>query len=146
MAIIVFAFAKMASTTYRFARYYAGQREYVEKGPPPTVLRVLGPVVTLTTVAVLATGVGALFAAHAHWLAFAHKVTFIVWFAAMSVHVLGHALETPALAFADWHRTRRLQVAGASARLALLAAALVGALSLAVLSTGWAHHWHKLHP
>jgi len=35
------------STTYRFARYYRGQRDYVQKGPPPLILRVLGPFVTV---------------------------------------------------------------------------------------------------
>ena len=48
---------KIASTLYRFARYYAGSAPYVRKGPPAPVLRVLGPLVVLTSVAVLGTGV-----------------------------------------------------------------------------------------
>ena len=42
---------KTASTMYRFARYYTGDPNYVRKGPPPTVLRLLGPIVVLTTIA-----------------------------------------------------------------------------------------------
>ena len=53
MLLVALVVAKIASTGYRFARYYTGRREYVEKGPPPFFLRVLGPVVTVTTVAVL---------------------------------------------------------------------------------------------
>ena len=143
MLLVALVVAKIASTGYRFARYYTGRREYVEKGPPPFFLRVLGPVVTVTTVAVLVTGIGALLARNTHWLQLAHKASFVVWFAAMTLHVLGHALETPALAFADWHRTRRAEAPGARARFALLALAVVIGLLLAALSLHWAHQWHR---
>jgi len=33
---------KIASTVYRFARYYSGAAPYVRKGPPAPLLRVLG--------------------------------------------------------------------------------------------------------
>src|SRR5471030_1648505 len=52
---------KIGSTLYRFGRYYRGAPSYRRKGPPPTVLRLLGPVVVLTTILVLASGVGLLF-------------------------------------------------------------------------------------
>lgn len=143
MLLIALVAAKIASTSYRFARYYTGRREYVQKGPPPVFLRMLGPVVTVTTIAVLGTGIGALLARHTHWLQLAHKVSFVVWFAAMTLHVLGHALETPALAFADWHRTRRAEAPGATARFALLVLAVVAGLLLAGLSLHWAHQWRQ---
>ena len=105
MVLVAFVAAKIATTTYRFARYYGGQRNYVEKGPPPRVLRVLGPLVTLSTIAVLATGVAAVLdTGDARVVVFAHKAAFVLWFCLMTVHVLGHVLETPALAFADWRR------------------------------------------
>jgi hypothetical protein len=143
MLLVALAVAKIASTSYRFARYYAGRREYVEKGPPPVVLRVLGPVVTLTTVAVLATGIGALLARDTRWLQLAHKASFVAWFAAMTLHVLGHALETPALAFADWQRARRAEAPGATARFTLLVLAVVAGLLLAGWSLHWAHQWRR---
>ncbi len=141
--IIVFVVLKIASTTYRFVRYYVGQRDYVRKGPPPPLLRVLGPIVTVTTAAVLATGFGALLAGNSHWLVPAHKASFIVWFVAMTLHVLGHALETPALAFADWRRSGR-ETRGTRARLSLLAAAVVVGVPVAMLSLRWAHHWQHV--
>ena len=49
---------KIASTTYRFARYYLGSAEYVRKGPPHIILRVIGPLVTVSSLAVLGTGIG----------------------------------------------------------------------------------------
>jgi hypothetical protein len=40
---------KISSTGYRFIRYYAGARPYVRKGPPAPLLRLLAPVVVLTS-------------------------------------------------------------------------------------------------
>lgn len=146
MLLVAFVAAKIATTTYRFARYYRGQRDYVEKGPPPRVLRVLGPLVTVLTVAVLATGIADVVdTGDARVILFAHKASFVLWFCVMTVHVLGHALETPALAFADWRRTRRQQTRGAPARFAVLAAALVLAVVLGIVSLSWAHSWQHLH-
>src|SRR3954454_19056696 len=48
---------KLGSTGYRFARYYTHSQPYVEKGPPPLVLRLLAPVLALTTVGIFVTGV-----------------------------------------------------------------------------------------
>src|SRR5690242_11662712 len=54
---------KTMSTMYRFFRYYTGRAAYVEKGPPHIILRLIGPLVVLSTLAVLGTGV-ALLALH----------------------------------------------------------------------------------
>ncbi|MFN8035075.1 MAG: hypothetical protein U0V73_04010 [Acidimicrobiia bacterium] len=126
---------KTASTGYRFVRYYTGRLSYTRKGPPPAVLRLLGPLVVLTTAAVLASGIALLFAEEADWLRTVHKGSFVVWFAAMAVHVIGHALETPPLAAADW--SGRHPVAGRGARRVLLAVTLASALILAVWSQSW---------
>ncbi|MHB8492543.1 MAG: hypothetical protein ACYDA6_10090, partial [Solirubrobacteraceae bacterium] len=48
---------KVASTGYRFARYYSGSVAYRRKGPPATPLRLLAPFVVLTTAVVFASGV-----------------------------------------------------------------------------------------
>ena len=137
---------KIGTTVYRFARYYRGAPGYAAKGPPPPVLRFAGPVVIVSTVAVFATGIAALTVGRsARWILEAHKASFIVWFAAMTLHVLGHALETPSLAFADWRRSRRRQAAGARARFAILGTAFAVGVPLAFASLHWAHHWHQLH-
>jgi hypothetical protein len=135
---------KTASTMYRFARYYTGDPDYVRKGPPPTVLRLFGPIVVLTTVALLATGIAAIAAGpRTRWLVPAHKASFILWFGAMTIHVLGHILETPALAFADWRRERSA-VPAARARIAVLAITVAIGLVLAAWSLGWIGAWRNV--
>src|SRR5579863_1777311 len=47
---------KLASTGYRFTRYYAATPAYRRKGPPHPLMRMLGPLVILTTLAVFFTG------------------------------------------------------------------------------------------
>lgn len=83
---------KMASTGYRFVRYYTANPRYRSKGPPVIALRAIAPIVVLTTVVVFASGVALLFAGPSsrHTLLPIHKVSFIVWVAFTAVHVLAH--------------------------------------------------------
>jgi hypothetical protein len=122
---------KLASTGYRFVRYYAHDEPYVRKGPPPTLLRVLAPGLVLTTLALFGTGVALLVAGPpSQTLIFAHKLSFFAWVGLMALHVLAHLLELPRLASADWRRngSREARLAGAGLR----AAALAGAIALGV--------------
>ena len=94
---------KLGSTGYRFARYYAQDRSYREKGPPATWLRLIAPITVALTVAVLATGVALLLhGPDSGLLLLLHKASFIGWIGFMSLHVLGHLRELPADATADW--------------------------------------------
>jgi hypothetical protein len=86
---------KLASTGYRFTRYYGHDPAYLRKGPPPLSLRLLGPLVVLSTVVVFTTGVVLLLlgpSSRGTWLG-VHKVSFFVWLALTAVHVLGHLPE-----------------------------------------------------
>ncbi len=136
---------KLGTTGYRFVHYYAGTRRYRRRGPPPAVLRLIAPVLALTTVAVLASGTVLLLAGPSTRSTFLpiHKITFFVWLAAFGVHLIGHL---PTLG-----RTLRVERAGsppagaAGRRLALTAAILLGlALAIAVLPDfpAWAHYRH----
>src|SRR6476660_2027395 len=60
IVIAAFVVTKLASVGYRFMRYYVGDRAYVRKGAPHVVLRIAGPILVLTTIAVIATGIAAL--------------------------------------------------------------------------------------
>lgn len=63
-----------------------------------------------------------------------HKVSFVLWFAAMTVHVLGHLAETARLAPADWLKRTRRDVKGAGVRLwALVSAVVIGCILGAVM-------------
>lgn len=132
--------AKLASTGYRFARYYLGNPAYVRKGPPQIALRLLAPGLVFTTVALFGTGVALLLVGRNNELGFLHKVSFIAWFALMTVHVLGHILELPGPAFADWRRSGP-RLGGAGLRLAAIAAALAVGAGLALLSFSAAGSW-----
>ena len=138
MVLIPPVLVKLGSTGYRFARYYLGAPAYRRKGPPPVLLRLLGPVVVILTVVLLASGVALLLAGPdwSAWLLFVHKASFVLWFLAMTVHVLGHLAEVARLAPGDWLRRTRRDVRGAGRRQWLIAASLVAGalLGLAMLS------------
>lgn len=86
---------KCASTIYRFSRYYSGAQPYVQKGPPHPILRVLGPLVIASSLAVLGTGIGLIYTGPAHRepMLTLHQASFIIWLAVTSVHVLGHLFD-----------------------------------------------------
>jgi hypothetical protein len=88
---------KLASTGYRFVRYYTANAPYRRKGPPAPVLRALGPVLAGLTIAVLASGVALLVigpgSPSRDTLVLVHKATFIAWIVFTAVHVLGHLPE-----------------------------------------------------
>jgi hypothetical protein len=83
---------KLASTGYRFVRYYRHDRAYREKGPPQLPLRLIAPVVVLTTVAVFLSGVILMFEGPRNRdpSLLIHKVSFIMWVVFTALHVLGH--------------------------------------------------------
>ena len=65
----------------------------------------------------------------------------MLWFGAMTIHVLGHLVETARLAPKDWLRRTRHDVAGATARQWALAASLVAGVILGVVMLGPAAHY-----
>jgi len=83
---------KLASIGYRFARYYTANPRYRRKGPPALPLRLIAPIVVLSTLVVFASGVALLLAGPSSrdTLLPIHKVSFIVWLVFLSLHVLAH--------------------------------------------------------
>lgn len=132
---------KMGSTAYRFARYYTGNREYRAKGPPPAILRLIAPVVVLTTVIVLGSGIALMLAGPSSkdTLLPIHKVSFIVWLVFTGVHVLGHLLELPSPVRADL--SRHADLPGRSLRWMLLGTALTGGVGLGMWALTYADSW-----
>ncbi|MCW3068521.1 MAG: hypothetical protein JWL67_1146 [Solirubrobacterales bacterium] len=128
---------KLASTGYRFVRYYTADQAYRRKGPPAAPLRAIAPVVVLSTVVVLASGVALLFAGpqSRDTLLPIHKLSFFAWVAFMALHVLAHLPRVPRALRADLSRSGQLgeDVAGRSGRMLTLVGALVAGAVLAVL-------------
>lgn len=122
---------KLASTGYRFVRYYTGDPGYRLAGAPELALRLVGPLVVVSTVAVLASGIGLwLFGdRYGRLLLEAHKVSFVVWFLALTVHVLGHLGSTSRLALADVAHPDRRALTRGSLVVASLLLGLVVALA-----------------
>ena len=143
MVLIPPVVLKLASTGYRFVRYYTGSRPYRAKGPPPLPLRLLAPVLVATTLAVFVTGVLLLIAGHkSDTLLLVHKVSFIVWGAVFAVHFLAYVPRVMRSLLADWGAARRKAVPGAGLRGLLLAAALGGGAALGLSLLGAMEAWH----
>lgn len=141
---------KICSTLYRFSRYYTHAPAYVRKGPPMIVLRVLGPLVVLTSCAVLATGILLGFAKSETVVGlpmlFLHKGFFIVWAGAMTIHVLTYVWRLPRLIASDVRSARRMRgaatvVGGSALRWSATAAGLAGGLVFAMLAAHLASAW-----
>jgi hypothetical protein len=141
---------KLASTGYRFARYYTGDPAYREKGPPATPMRLLAPFVVISTVVVMGSGVALLFAGPSSrgTLFPIHKLSFFAWLAFTGLHVLGHLLDLPAPLRADYRTNADLsgRQPGRDGRVLSLAGVLVAGLVLAVLVIPqfgpWLHAHH----
>lgn len=132
---------KLGSTGWRFARYYAGRREYVQKGPPLLPLRLLAPLVVASTAALFGTGVALLAVGPGGGLVLGlHKASFVVWLGSTGIHVLAYLRRVPGLVRADWRRERE-PVGGSLARHGLVAGALVAGVILALTTLQYAHPW-----
>ncbi len=135
---------KLASTGYRFTRYYAANPAYRRKGPPHLVMRMLGPLVILSTLAVFLTGLLLLIDGPAapSILRLLHKLTFFAWLAVVGVHVLGHLAELPsALRAVSRAERRTYNLPGSRGRGLAVLAALLGGLVLALLFLPDIHTW-----
>jgi hypothetical protein len=114
---------KLAVTGWRFLHYYLGDAEYVRRGPPRPLLRVLAPVLVLSTAGILLTGVllVVLGPVRSGPILLLHKASFVVWAPVFAIHVLAYLRRVPRLALA----AARLQKA---AVVGLVAASAVGAI------------------
>jgi hypothetical protein len=146
---------KLASTGYRFIRYYTANPVYRKRGAPPILLRLSAPVLVATTITVLASGVALLLIGpdSSGTLRLLHKASFIVWVAFISLHVLGHLPDIQKVFLT--RREGRVEynhlAAGRSGRVIVLAGAVIAGVVLAVVLIphfgAWtsfeaAHHHH----
>jgi hypothetical protein len=155
---------KAGSVTYRFFRYYTGSAPYRHKGPPALLLRLLGPVLMILTACVFGSGVMLAVvgpSGRQPWL-MCHKAAFILWFAAMAIHVLAYVYRLPRLLYAEARGVALPQgqgrgyaangrpiargaqmLGGRGVRLSLLAASLIAGLVIALLTVHLAGAWQS---
>jgi hypothetical protein len=142
---------KIGATLWRFSRYYLHDRAYVRAGPPHPLLRVLGPIVMVSTIVLMASGIALWLAGPSDQAMFViHRDSFIIWFGAVAVHVVSHLLRAVRLSAADARdaegRTgsRRARWPAQRRRRAVLVSVVVGCLlGLAgrdAVGSPWFHH------
>jgi hypothetical protein len=128
---------KLASTGYRFVRYYTSDPVYRKRGAPPILLRLSAPIVAVTSVAVLATGVALLFLGpeSSGTMRLLHKASFIVWVAFIVLHVLGHLPDIQKIFLTKGGERVEYNryAAGATGRAVSILGALVAGVVLAIV-------------
>jgi hypothetical protein len=137
---------KLGSTGYKIYRYYTRRSDYVKAGPPHLLLRLLGPVVAVSTIALLATGILLIAEKPGGGLTLLlHKASFVVWVGAFGAHTLAHLGPLPRALRSDLGG--RDEVGGSQGRLLLVAGAVVigaiAAIALLPQSAAWVH-WVQL--
>jgi hypothetical protein len=136
---------KLASTGYRFVRYYTGAPAYVAKGPPHIALRILAPLLVATTVMIFATGVWLLVLGHhSDQVLMLHKVAFIVWSGVFGVHFLVYVPRAAGSLRGAWATTpsRRPHTPGRGITALLVATSLCVGLALALVLLPHIGAWH----
>jgi hypothetical protein len=148
------ALLKTASTGWRVARYYRHDPPYRQAGPPPLLLRILGPGVVASTLGLLASGlllvilgrqrsrdvfVSAL-GQRVDWLTL-HQAMFIVWAVLTGLHVLARIV--PALRLAFVRPADQPSVDGGGRRAAALAIVVVLAGISAAVVLAFGGSWHQ---
>jgi hypothetical protein len=139
---------KLASTGWRFMRYYAHDKPYRLEGPPRPLLRLLAPLLVASTFTLFGSGVALLIAGHGGGLMLTvHAVSFAVWGVVLIVHVLAYAVRTLRIGPADWRPGAEHIVAGVRSRRAALAGALLAGVVLALATYPEQQTWlrHRGH-
>jgi len=135
---------KLSSTGYRFLRYYTRSPAYVRKGPPRLPLRVLAPLLLVTTLVVIGSGIGLVVTGPLHPgpLLLVHGMSTLLWLPLIAIHVFAYLRRVPRLVADDWSKSSsRNEHLARGLRLGVnLSALLAGALA-AVLVLPIAAPW-----
>ncbi len=94
---------KLGSTGERFLRYYTRSPAFVRRGPPHLALRLLAPLLIVTTLVVIGSGIGLLVTgpAQAGLLLPLHGFSVLVWIPLTAIHVVAHIRRVPRLVTDD---------------------------------------------
>jgi hypothetical protein len=144
---------KLATTGWRFTRYYTGSKPYVLAGPPRMLLRMLAPLLVASTLALFGTGVAMIVVGHRGGeLRTLHTFSFVAWGVLIGVHVLAYLTRVLRDGTMDWRRNAVDVVAGVRSRRAMLVGTLLAGVVLAsatlpaqrtVLRHGGHRHHHE---
>ena len=137
---------KLASTGWRFARYYTRNQAYRLKGAPQLLMRLLAPLLVAATIVLFGSGV-AMGLVHGHALQIArrlHGPASVIWMVVLGIHVLVYASRALHATGEELKARTRRQVAGVRLRAFLVAAALAAGLIVGLATLPVQHHWLHL--
>lgn len=127
---------KIGSTGYRFVRYYTKSPAYVRKGPPHMGLRILSPLLLVTTLVVIGSGIGLVLTGPSQNRLFfrMHAVSVLIWLPLIAIHLFAHLRKVPNLIAADWRKKTAKQSLGRRTRLGInLGALIVGVIASVIM-------------
>jgi hypothetical protein len=138
---------KLASTGWRFVRYYTNSRPYRLEGPPRLLPRLLAPLLVASTLSLFGSGVALIIVGHGGGpLLQLHAVSFAVWGVLVAVHILAYLTRVLRVGLADWRRHPGPSVAGGRGRRAALFGAVLAGVTLALATypaqQAWLNHRH----
>jgi hypothetical protein len=139
---------KLASTGWRFTRYYTRSEVYRLRGAPQFAMRLLAPLLVAATVVVFGSGV-AMGMLHGRSLSLArqlHGPGSVAWMLLLGVHVLAYLRRAILSAKGDVAPASRASVRGAKGRTYLLVGAIVVGIGAAAGALPVQHHWLHLPP
>lgn len=150
--LVPLTLVKTISTGWRIWGYYTKRAPYRRAGPPPMLLRLLGPLVVLSTLAALGSGLAlialgpsssrtgflTLVGYHVDSVG-VHKAAVALWAAAISLHTLGRLI--PALRIVTTRWLGGPRIPGGVPRVTLLVGTLLVAAVAAAFVFGFAHPW-----
>jgi hypothetical protein len=139
---------KLASTGWRFMRYYTNSRPYRLAGPPRLLLRLLAPLLVASTLTLFGSGVALIVVGHGGGpLLQLHALSFAVWGVVIAIHILAYLTRVLRGGLADWRRHKGRAIAGAGTRRAALVGALLAGVVLALATypaqRAWLNHRHE---
>ena len=137
---------KLASTGWRFTRYYARHEPYRQKGAPQIEMRLLAPLLVASTVVLFTSGV-AMGVLHGHWLSAArrlHGPASVAWMILLGLHVLVYLKRALISSKEDMTVATRARAPGARARTYLVAFSIVTGVVVGVATLPADHHWLHL--
>lgn len=137
---------KLASTGWRFARYYTRNMAYREKGAPQLVMRALAPALVLFTVLLFGSGV-ALGLLHGQALDVARRIhgpAAFLWTVTLGLHVLVYLPRALRAVGGDLHARTRRSVENARLRTLVVVAAVVAGVLVGAATWPVQHDWLHL--
>ncbi|MDA8080811.1 MAG: hypothetical protein M0Z96_04255 [Actinomycetota bacterium] len=142
---------KMASTSYRFVMYYIGNPRYSKAGPPKPLLRILAPLIVVSTTLLMWSGIEMVLTGpgspNVRLWSVIHKGSFIIWFGLMTIHVLAYFMKAGSLALPELNRrpgAHSVRISGRTARIVLVSGSLIIGLLLGLFEWHLAAPWVTL--